>query len=167
MPPREVQSVSNDIVVSKTRPNNTTAYGAGDVLGSADTGTPANAGDAIWTFSGVPSRATLEGVSLRIDVDAIPSGMTTFRLHLYKSAPTAILDAATWDLPAGDRSAYLGYVDLPAVTDTGSTLFVQSDNINKRVQSTGDIMYGLLVTVGGFTPAASTVKTLTISVAAA
>lgn len=167
MPAKEVQSLANDISVSKTRPNNTTAYGAGDVLGAADTGTPANAGDAIWAFPGVPSRAILEGVSLRIDASAVPSGMTTFRLHLYKSAPTAILDAATWDLIAGDRSAYLGYVDLPAPTDMGATLWTQADSVNKRIESTGDILYAMLVTTGGFTPTASIVKTLTLRVAAA
>jgi hypothetical protein len=167
MPAKEVQSLSNDIVVFKTRPSNTTAYDAGDVIGAADTGTAANAGDAIWTFSGVPLRSVLEGVALRVDLTAVTSGMTTFRLHLYSAAPTAILDNAAWDLIAGDRAAYLGYVDIPAPTDLGSTLWSQVDSANKRVVSTSDIMYGMLQTIGGYTPASATVYTVTLRVQAA
>jgi hypothetical protein len=167
MPGQEVQSVANDISVSKTRPDNTTGYTALDVVGAKDTGTAANAGDAIWTFAGVPERAVLEGVSLRIDVADIPSGMTTFRVHLYKSQPTAILDNAAWSLIAGDRTAYLGYVDLATPLDLVATLWTQADSVNKRIMSTGGTVYAMLQTIGAYTPSALTVKTLTLRVSAA
>ena len=164
MPGTEVVSVSNDISVTITRPSNTTLYTAGDVIGVADVGTPANAGSAIHVFNGVPAKAVIEGVSLRIDVGSVPSGMTTFRLHLYKSAPTAILDNAAFDLIAGDRSAYVGYVDIPVPVDLGATLFAQTDQINKRVVAPSGVLYGLLQTIGGFTPSSGAVKVLTLRV---
>lgn len=162
----QVSTPGPDIEVSQTRPSNTTAYTAGDVIGAADSGTPANAGSAIWTFPGCPQQGVIEGASLRIDVASIPSGMTTMRLHLYKASPTAILDNAAWDLPSGDRSAYLGYIDL-APADMGSTLWAQSDSVNKRIRAdTGGNLYGLLQTIGGFTPTSGAVKTITLRVVA-
>lgn len=167
MPPKEVQSLSNDIVVPTTRPSNTTEYTAGDVIGAADASNAANAGDAIWVFSGVPVRSIVEGVSLRIDLTAVPSGMTSFRLHLYSSAPTAILDNAAWDLVAGDRTKYLGYVDLPTPTDLVSTLWSQADSVNKRIQTDSGTIYAMLQTTSTYTPASAMVLAVTLRVSAA
>lgn len=127
-----------------TRPANTTAYAAGDVVGGA------------ITFPSLPPafNLLLTSADLRIDVAAIPSGMTSFRLHLYSATPaSALADNAAWDLPSGDRSAYLGYVDLGSPADVGSTLFCQVDGINKQLQIGGAGLFGYLVTNGGFTPA--------------
>lgn len=154
--------------VTFTRPANTTAYTAGDVVGIADAGTPANAGSAIHELTSIgPAGGTvlITAADLRADVNAVPSGMTTFRLHLYDAAPTAILDNAAWDLPAGDRAAYLGYIDLSQVIDVGSTLYVQADQVNKqfKLASGSTSLYGLLVTNGGYTPSSGAVKRLRLS----
>lgn len=164
MPGNEVVSVSNDISVTITRPSNTTAYNAGDVIGVADVSVAANAGSAIHAFHGVPAKAVIEGVSLRIDLSSVTSGMTSFRLHLYKTSPAAVLDNAVFDLVAGDRTAYVGYVDIPAPTDLGATLFAQVDQVNKRVSAPGGVLYGVLQTVGGYTPTSGAVKVLTLRV---
>lgn len=151
---------------SVTRPSNTTAYNAGDVLGAADSGTPANAGDAILEFAsiGPAGRAIiLTDSRLRFDVGTVgPAG--SFRLHLYSAAPTAILDNAAWDLPSGDRAAYLGYIELGAPVDLGSTLFVQQSSLNKVVKLAdgSTSLFGLLVTVAGYTPASGTVHNVTL-----
>lgn len=129
-----------------TRPANTTAYTAGDVVGGAiefkDIG-PAS-GDIL-----------ILSAALRIHVTAIPAGMTSFRLHLYDvTPPSAIADNAAWDLPAGDRASYIGYVDVGSPADVGSTLHVQTDGINKPVRMGGSYsLFGYLVSNGGFTPA--------------
>ena len=164
MPGNEVISVSNDITVAISRPENTTAYNAGDVIGIADAGTPANAGSAIHAFNGVPAKALIEGVTLRVDLSAVTSGMTSFRLHLYKTSPTAVLDNAAFDLVASDRTAYVGYIDIPTPTDLGATLFAQVDQVNKRVSAPGGVLYGVLQTVGAFTPTSSEDYALTIRV---
>lgn len=130
-----------------TRPANQTPYGAGDVLGGAITFS--NAGPA-------GSQLMITSVDLRAHITAVPSGMTSFRLHLYDATPpSAIADNAVWDLPAGDRANYLGYIDMGTPADVGATLYVQADAVNKQIKlaDTVSTLYGYLVTNGGFTPA--------------
>lgn len=131
-----------------TRPANTTAYTAGDVVGG------------VIPFPGFGDKygtdALITSASLRIDVSAIPSGMTSFRLHLYGvTPPSALADNAAWDLPSGDRDSYLGYVDLGSPADVGSTLYCQVDQVNRQLQlGSGEVtLFGYLVTNGAFTPA--------------
>lgn len=150
------------LTASITRPANTTAYDAGDAIGQADATTPANAGTAVLEFSNAPSKGVVKSATLRVDINAVPSGMAAMRLHLYKSAPTAILDNAAWDLVAGDRSAYLGYIELTPA-DLGSTLWAQSDSQAKRISSTNGKLYGILQTVGAYTPASGTVHDIVLN----
>jgi hypothetical protein len=132
-----------------TRPANTTAYTAGDVVGGAITFTSAGpSGGYVYVTT----------ADLRINVTAIPSGMTTFRLYLYDvTPPSALSDNAAWDLPSGDRSAFLGYIDLGTVADLGSTLYTQANapGLQVKLASASTSLYGYLVTAGAFTPAAN------------
>jgi hypothetical protein len=143
----EASSAVSSITV--TRPANATAYAALDVVGGVINFTsigPAGAG------------IKLTGASLAYNVASIPAGMTTFRLHLYNATPpSALADNAPFDLPAGDRASYLGYLDLPTILDLGATLFTQLDNFIKQVNlaSGQTSLYGYLVTTGGYTPAGS------------
>lgn len=139
---------SGSVQVTITRPANVTPYTAGDVLGGALT-------FATGLTSG--QRAMIAGVDLMPQIAAIPAGMTSFRLHLYNvTPPSALADNAVWDLPSGDRASYLGYVDVGTPADVGSTLFCQSDNVNKAIQTSGSAnVFGYLVTNGGFTPNAN------------
>lgn len=138
--------------VTSTRPNDATPYAAGDVVCGA------------MEFENVgPGGGSLLITSLdhRIDVADIPSGMVGFRLHLYSATPpSAYADNAAWDLPAGDRDVYLGYVDLPAPVDMGSTLYSQLDSVNiqRKLASTSTSLFAYLVTLGAYTPAAQTVR---------
>lgn len=145
-----------------TRPANTTAYAAGDVVGES----PA----ANLSFTSVQDAGNgfvVLGARIRIDVNAIPSGMTGFRLHLYDAAPTAIADNAAYNLPAADRGKYLGYITLSTIRDLGDTVFVEEDNLNftgKLASGSADL-YGILETVGAFTPSSATVYTVTLNIA--
>jgi hypothetical protein len=142
--------------VTITRPSNTDQYTAGDVVGATA---------AAITFGGLPNGATLliTSASLRIDVSSVPSGMTSFRLHLYNvTPPSALADNAAWDLPSGDRASYLGYIDLGSPVDVGSTLFVQAEQVNKLVRTGNSGLFGYLVTNGTYTPSSAAVKSLTL-----
>jgi hypothetical protein len=146
---------------TKTRPTNTTAYTANDVVGDSN--------NAIWTFQNAGpagQEVFITTAKLEIDITAIPSGMTSFRLYLYSVSPaSALADNAAFDLPSGDRPGFIGYMDLGSPADLGSTLYVQTDQINKQLKlAAGDSsLYGYLVTNGGFTPAAnSEVYTVTL-----
>lgn len=136
-------------VAAITRPANVTAYSANDVVGGVLT--LAAAGPAA-------GHVVITSADLRYDVSAIPSGMSSFRLYLYRSTPpSALADNAAWDLPSGDRASFIGYVDLGTIADLGSTLFVQVDGINKQVKlgAAETALYGYLVTTAGYTPAAN------------
>lgn len=152
--------------VAITRPANTTAYNGGDVIGIADAGTPANAGSAIHEFTAIgPSGGfiMLTDLDLRVNLSAVPSGMTSFRLHLYNASPDAVLDNAAWDLSSsGDRGKYIGYVDLGTIVDLGSTLFLQSlaNNRTLKLADGSTSLFAVLVTTGGYTPGSGTVYTL-------
>jgi len=134
-----------------TRPANTTAYTAGDVIGTTDS--------AIIRIVGIgpmSDHILITAADLEIDVASVPSGMTSFRLHIYDEIPaSALADNAAWDLPSGDRANYLGYIDLGVISDVGSTLYTQADQVNKQFKlGFGHTsLYAYLQTIGGFTPA--------------
>ena len=133
-----------------TRPNNTTAYTAGQIVGGVITFQNAAQGGGGNIF--------VNFVSLLWNLAAVPSGMTSFRLHLYSSSPpSAYADGTTWDIPSGDRASYLGYIDLGTPVDIGSTLFIQTVGSNLTMQQIAAItsyLYGYMVTNGGYTPGA-------------
>lgn len=143
---------------SHTRPDNTTAYTAFDVVGT-DAAT-----NLIFTDAyGVPgSEILINRVTLRIDVNAVPSGMGAFRLHLYNSAPTAITDNSAYNLPSADRAKYLGWIDIDAPTDIGDTLYSDTKNVNfqAKLADGSTNLYGILQTIAAFTPSALTAKTI-------
>lgn len=143
--------------VTITRPSNTTAYTAGDVVG--DTG-----GSAILTFTNAgPSGGfvIVQSVSLVFSDSTVPSGMGAFRLHLYSASPTAIADNAVFDLVSGERSNYMGYIDLPTPLDFGSSLYTQVDYPGRLIKlaAASTTFYAELETRGAYTPvSASTIQ---------
>lgn len=105
----------------------------------------------------------ITGVSLEVDASALISGEAAYRLHLYNvTPPSALGDNAAFDLPSGDRASYLGYVDISTPVDLGSTLYTETNNINKQVKLAGTSLFAYLVTIGAFTPAAQTVRKVTL-----
>ncbi|PAQ00910.1 hypothetical protein LRP31_25475 [Mesorhizobium mediterraneum] len=143
--------------VTITRPADTTAYTAGDVVG------PTVAALEFPQIGAAGRDAMITSAEFAWHVTAVPSGATSFRLHLYDvTPPSALADNAVWDLPAGDRASYLGYIDLGTPVDVGATLFVQSVQINKQVKLAGSSLFGYLVTVGAYTPASASVMKITL-----
>ena len=142
-----------------TRPADTTAYAAGDVVGA--TAAAITFADIGATFGHI----VITDADLRIDVAALPSGMTTFRLHLYDATPpSALADNAAFDLPAGDRVNYLGYIDFDQIVDVGSTLYVQMTGVNKKLKMGSEPnLYGYLVSTSGFTPSSAAVKSIRLN----
>jgi hypothetical protein len=146
---------------SVTRPANTTpAYDANDVVGATA---------AVWKFNSMGpagGKIVVTSVSLRINTTAVPAGMTSFRLYLYRATPpSALADKAAWTLHADDLSVYAGYIDLgsPALPAASSAaIIVQSDQINKQFYLAPGCsdLWGYLVTAGTYTPASATVHVI-------
>lgn len=143
--------------VTITRPSNTTAYTAGDVVG--DTG-----GSAILALSSIgPSGGyvLIQSAALIFSDSTVPSGMGAFRVHFYNASPTAIADNAAFDLLSGDRSKYMGYIDLSAPQDLGSTIYTQLDYPGRltKLATDSSTLFAEIETRGAYTPiSASTVE---------
>ena len=137
-----------DTSATFTRPANMTPYTAKDVVGTTATG--------VLTFTIGPvggSSIMINGASIEIDVDTIPSGMTTFRLYMYNAAPTSpYTDNLVWDLNSVDRNKFIGYIDLGTPQDLGTTLYNEVNSLGKQVIIGTSNLYGYLVTTGAFTP---------------
>jgi hypothetical protein len=143
--------------VTITRPSNTTAYTAGDVVG--DTG-----GSAIISLTAAGPTAgfvIIQSISLVFSDSTVPSGMGAFRVHLYSASPTAIADNAAFDLASGERATYMGFIDLPTPADFGSSLYTQTDYPGRLIKlaAASTTLFAELETRGAYTPvSASTVS---------
>ncbi len=137
------------------RTNDTNAYLANDVVGAATGATAAltfaNIGPALG------GEVFITTVKLEIDIAAVVSGMTSFVLYTYSvTPPSALGDNAPFDLPSGDRTAFLQPISLGSPVDLGATLAVVSAQINQQISvPVGGSLFAYLVTVGAWTPAAS------------
>lgn len=155
-----IKSQGHTASASITRTNDTNVYAANDVIGAATGST------AAIQFASMGQSAKdifITSAELEIDATASISGETSYLLHLYSVAPPSALgDNAAHDLPSGDRASYLGFINLGVPTDLGSTLYVQTDGINKQVKLAGADLFGYLVTVGTYTPTASRVYKITL-----
>lgn len=147
-------------VVSFMRPNDVLDYLGNDVLGAA---TGASAALNFGSVSVSQGHLIFTSSFLRIDRTGIIAGETSYALHIYAGTPPSALgDNAPFDLPAGDRSLYLGSIPLGTLADLGSTLWVEADSINKQRKLPQGVtnIFGYLVTAGGYKPAALTVHTI-------
>jgi len=146
--------------VSITRTADTNGYAVNDVVGAA---TGSSAAVEFSTMGPSGANIMITSAELEVDASAVISGETSYRLYLYSATPASALgDNAAWDLPSGDRSSFLGYVDLGAPIDLGSTLYVQTDGINKQIKLSGTSLFGYLVTIGTYTPTASRAYKVTL-----
>jgi len=137
--------------ITITRPANTTAYTALDVVGDTT-------GSAILEFKNIKSpgggEILITSVELEIDVASLPAGMTGFNVRLYNVSPTAIADNAAWLYDSDDRGKYLGKIVLATPIDEGGTLFIDNDLTSpKQVSLLSSSLFVELQTITGYTPA--------------
>lgn len=100
-----------------------------------------------------PSGSVFEIQSASLLIAGATIETTAWTLHLYSvTPPSAIADDAAFDIPSGDRASYLGFVSLAQVVDYGNSLYIESNNLNKRVKLTGTSLFGYLVNGTTLTP---------------
>jgi hypothetical protein len=150
-------------VVSITRTADTNIYAANDAIGSS-----VSAGGALLTFSSIGpaggGEVQITSIAFEVDDSAIITGESSYRLYLYNASPGSNLaDNAAWDIVSGDRTAFLGYIDLGLPVDLGSTLYVQSDLINRQITvPSGGALKAYLTTTGSYTPTSARVYKVTL-----
>ncbi len=151
-----------EVSASQTRPDNVTPYTALDVVGQDPA---ANITFATGLTAG--SGFVVLGARLRIDVAAIPAGMTSFRLHLFNAAPTAIADNEAFNLIAADRDKYIDYIEVSGIQDLGDTLWLRANeaNLTGKLAAASSSLFVVEQTVGAWTPTAEMVSTITLIMA--
>ena len=153
---------------SFTRPNDTTAYAASDLVANSTT-----AGSVVplkFELGSQPAFAHLRLVRARISKTGTSTTNANFRLHLYSQSPTcANGDNGAWS--TNQAAFWLGNIDVTsmlAFTDgcagtgslpAGSEAFLRFTN---NTASTPTYIYGLLMAQAAYTPAAQEVFSVTI-----
>jgi hypothetical protein len=145
-----VKSPCGSSNVTITRPDNTTAYAAGDVVGTS----PATNIEFENILQTAGEHYYITDAKIEVILSAVPANMSTFTLHLYSSAPTSITDNNAWTLLAADGAKYLGSIVFTVPADLGTTLIRWETNINikRKLASESTSIYGQLVTNGNYTP---------------
>ncbi len=124
------------------------AIGAGDVLGGAK---------AIENFGEPGKIVRILSADLMVEAAAVISGETSYALALYNvTPPSALADNDPWDIPSGDRAAFLGRFSIETPADIGASLYIQTPALNDDVKMGAfSSLWAYLITVGGFTAAAT------------
>ena len=136
------------------RPNDVLQYAANDVVANSDSAPAIN---SIDTELGKRDSYIISNAKIRID-DGGNTNMAGFRLALYNEEPgTFVNDNSAFNLPAADRSKFLGYVDIDTPVDLGDTVYGQTANINHQLTLVDGIIYFQLITLGTETPVAQAV----------
>jgi len=139
--------------VTFTRPADTTAYAAKDAV-SDSTSSP-----AVLSFTSLMRVVGGLGYVVKARLMTNQSTNTArFRLHLYRSSPTAINDNAANTILWANRGVWLGCIDFAACQTEGSgsdVAFSLNDTARLVVASAAGSLtvYGLLETLDAFTPA--------------
>ena len=152
-----LSSINPVVSASYTRPNDTNAYIANDVI-SDSTSSPNNLTIATGLTSG--SSAIITSARIRVDIAAIPSGMGGFRLALFDTDPTAINDNAAFDLIDADKNKLLDIIEIDTPIDLGSRIYGTTKNINSHIQLATANLYIQLITKNAYTPSAQDVFTI-------
>jgi len=132
-----------------TRPADTTAYGANDVVGGVcDFGPVAPPGSVLL----------IRSTALLVRSTGLIASEANYTMHFYSaSPPSALADNAPWDLPDVDRSYYYGSLLLGTPVDLGTNLWIETNTWAKAIAIQGSNLYGYLTTAGAYTPTASRV----------
>lgn len=139
-----VKTVSAEV----TRPADTTAYAAKDAIANS-TSAP-----TVITFTGAVNNIGESGVIRKATLQTDQAANTsTFRLHLFNAAPTTLTnDNAAQLIDYADKASYLGYIDITNVAEAGSSIGVNTNAFHFVSGATVNL-FGMLESVGGFTPA--------------
>lgn len=150
-----------------TRPANTTAYTAGDVVSNSTSAT------TLIDLANAVRANGASGYIVRVAVTADQKSITPrLRVHFYNASnPTVSVDNAAHQDKYADVAKQLGYVDLPAmITGTDTTNSTMSYSVNDTVRlpvvagGATTSLYATLETLDAFTPASGGKFTVTVFV---
>lgn len=145
--------VSKIVTASKTRPADTTAYAAGDVVAESTSAA------TVWTFAGMARSLGLGGILQgAVMIDSVAqSTKPDLELYLFDTAITTQNDNAAWAPTDSDMEKCLGMIAFSSgqfKTGSGNGI-VNVEGISKVFQcaSAARDLYGILVVRNAYTPA--------------
>jgi hypothetical protein len=145
-----------------TRPANTTAYAAGDVVGTASTG--------VLTLNGAAKSNSGGGRILGVRLNKSGTTVTnaTFTVHFYNTAPTAVADNAAWDSLYAEAEYYIGSTALTLMTAGGAgggfTSLVVNPPLWYQTASGSKALYAVITAAAAYTPASAETFKLSVTV---
>lgn len=157
-----LQSVKT-VSVTKTRPNNTTPYTAGDVV-NEDAASGTN-----WTLENAAYREGGEGVitkAMVIDSSDQSALYPDFELFLFSVAPTADNDNAAFSPTDAEMLNLIGVIDITnSYAGSGNSVHISDDIRLPFNCASGDAnIYGVLVVRNAYVPTAQEVFKLVLNI---
>lgn len=162
----QIGGTTTRIALDFTRPANTTAYTANDVVSS----------NAALTLTNALRRNGSSGyiTSLTVTTDNSTAMTPRLRVH-FASTSTGVGTVLTDNSPVANTYAlladqyYLGYIDLPAMVSTGANTASYTRDITSRLPIMGKAgegaqIYCLIETLDAFTPSSGQKFTVSVGV---
>lgn len=158
----KLQAASSTI----TRPADTTAYAAGDLVANSTTATAVNALQFAFPAN---DGSVGEIKAVRIHKTGTSATNAAFRLHLFTATPTftsAGDNSAISTVVVGAGKGYLGYLDVTAMTALSDGCWGTGAPDNARLVlpfvGVGTLLYGFLEARANYTPANAEVFTVAL-----
>jgi len=154
------------VEVTITRPADTTAYAANDVVSSSTTEPAAIILDL--ATAGVPAGGSGYLVKARFLTNQ-SSNVARYRVHLYKSAPTPVNDNAPFTLLWANRANRIGVIDIPALNTAGAgsdaaNALVADLRLAFKLAPAETRLWAIVQILDGFTPASGQLFFLSVLV---
>jgi hypothetical protein len=141
-----------------TRPGDTTAYAAGDAVGTATS--------AVLTLSNAGKSSGQGGKIRTVKLSKSTATVTaaTFRVYFYSgtTAPAAIADNAAWTTLYADRAKFVGSVDLSTMISGGGAALIHAADVN--ITYNGRHLYAVIVALGAYAPGNAETFSLAVTV---
>lgn len=151
------------IRASFTRPANTTAYAAGDVVNGDGVLVPVTVSAAARSNGG---GGVIESVGLLTNNVTVTNG--TFRVHFFNASHATAADNAAFASLYANRATYVGFADLTILVADSASATAAAVNVDVNLPfqcaSSGDDLYAVVVATAAYTPASAQVFQLTVAV---
>jgi len=138
------------VVNAITRPADAVPYTAGDVVGNAGA---AGAIHRITAVGPAGAHVLINNVQLRMSGTSVPSGLAGFRVYFFSAQPADAADNAVFTSAAGERTAYIDYVDILTPELIGGGFLAKAATfVGIQAQLVTTDLFAEIVTLGAFTP---------------
>lgn len=148
-----------------TRPANTTAYTAGDLV--ANDTTAASVAPLEWGVSNVRGRGVIRGA--KIHKSTVTATAASFIVHIFSASPGTPTNGDNGALAVASAANYLGEiaVDMSSGGSPGTAYLFKASAaqaIHFALYQTGANLYGLLEAAGAYAPGSSEVFKVTLDI---